>query len=278
MISEDLATEIEAINAIFGAMTLASTELPNIMTLTLPKQEVTLRLSFPSEYPELPPQILGTETVGNGLPKGYGKHALDIAKDILKNTYQPGEVCIYDMIQETKIALESDFWNIHTTESRSGDEEEVDTKTDFDEEHVKFEPPQWVISEPVTEKKSVFIARACAVHSPLQARSHISHLIQTDKKVAKATHNISAYRIRSADTKIIYQDCDDDGENAAGGRLLHLLQVMDAWKVLVVVSRWYGGVQLGPDRFRIINAVAREAVVKGGWVKEAEKRSGKIKG
>lgn len=34
------------------------------------------------------------------------------------------------------------------------------------------------------------------------------------------------------------QDCDDDGESAAGGRLLHLLQVADAKNVVVVVSRW----------------------------------------
>lgn len=42
---------------------------------------------------------------------------------------------------------------------------------------------------------------------------------------------------------------------------------MNVWDVLVVVSRWYGGVKLGPDRFSIINNVAREAVVKGGWTK-----------
>jgi hypothetical protein len=42
---------------------------------------------------------------------------------------------------------------------------------------------------------------------------------------------------------------------------------MDAWGVLVVVSRWFGGVKLGPDRFRIINQVVREVVVKGGWGK-----------
>lgn len=33
------------------------------------------------------------------------------------------------------------------------------------------------------------------------------------------------------------QDCDDDGEDAAGGRLLHLLQAADARDVVVVVSR-----------------------------------------
>lgn len=45
------------------------------------------------------------------------------------------------------------------------------------------------------------------------------------------------------------QDNDDDGEAAAGGRIAHLMQVMDVVNVLVVVSRWYGGVKLGPDRW-----------------------------
>lgn len=32
---------------------------------------------------------------------------------------------------------------------------------------------------------------------------------------------------------------------------------MDADNVMVVVSRWYGGINLGPDRFKHINNVAR---------------------
>lgn len=39
---------------------------------------------------------------------------------------------------------------------------------------------------------------------------------------------------------------------------------MDVWNVIVVVSRWYGGIQLGPDRFKHINSAAREAVIRSG--------------
>jgi len=66
-------------------------------------------------------------------------------------------------------------------------------------------------------------------------------------------------------------DNDDDGETAAGSRMAHLLELVDVWNVLVVVSRWYGGIKLGPDRFRIINQVAREALVLGGFVDERGK-------
>lgn len=34
-----------------------------------------------------------------------------------------------------------------------------------------------------------------------------------------------AYRIYNEETKMMLQDCEDDGETHAGGRLLHLLQV-----------------------------------------------------
>lgn len=41
---------------------------------------------------------------------------------------------------------------------------------------------------------------------------------------------------------------------------------MDAWNVIVVVSRWFGGTHIGPDRFKHINSVAREVVIKGNFV------------
>lgn len=47
---------------------------------------------------------------------------------------------------------------------------------------------------------------------------------------------------------------------------------MSLWQevenVLVVVTRWYGGVLLGPDRFKHINRVARDALVRVGVVQD----------
>ena len=43
----------------------------------------------------------------------------------------------------------------------------------------------------------------------------------------QATHNIMAYRIWSEQRQLFDQDCDDDGESAAGSRLLHLLKIMN---------------------------------------------------
>ena len=53
-------------------------------------------------------------------------------------------------------------------------------------------------------------------------------------------------------------DNDDDGEATSGQKLAGLLELMGANNVLVVVSRWFGGVHLGPARFKYLANTARE--------------------
>lgn len=65
-----------------------------------------------------------------------------------------------------------------------------------------------------------------------------------------------------ATLQVLKHDNDDDGEDAAGGRLAHLLELRKESSVLVVVSRWFGGIELGPKRFAHINNVARELLVE----------------
>jgi putative IMPACT (imprinted ancient) family translation regulator len=108
------------------------------------------------------------------------------------------------------------------------------------------------------------------VTSPAQARLFVAQLLASDRRVRAATHNMTAWRIRGAGAAS-YQDCDDDGETAAGGRLLHLMQLMGVWDAMVVVTRWYGGVKLGPRRFAVINAAARDGFVRAGLVPDKDK-------
>jgi hypothetical protein len=271
--SEELENEIEAINSIYGADTVRKPDESEVHILSLLQHNISLRVSFPLDYPESIPQILGIQSIGENKKKGFGKHILDLARDILESVFVPGSVCLFDLLQDLDLSLLEESndqlplqpFGVDEDTSPIANATAASLHEDLEEE------PQWVLSSPVIEKKSTFVARACAVRSPAQARACVAHLLDTDKRVSKATHNISAYRIRSAGetttSEVVYQDCDDDGETAAGGRLLHLLQVMDVWDLLVVVSRWYGGVKLGPDRFSIINNVAREAIVEGRWTR-----------
>ncbi len=271
--SKDLIDEVEVIRAIFGHDALREADDAFVYILSIPNREASLRILFAPNYPESIPRLLGTEETGPNARKGLGSFVLDTARATLASVFIPGSVCLFDLLQELEVTLTEE----------SNDQEPWSSDFETDESLVPNaapndtslgEEPCWILSSTVTEKKSTFVARACTVTSPAQAQASVAHL-NSDKRAAKASHNVSAYRIRAPSTEkrgeVVYQDFDDDGENAAGGRLLHLLQIMNVWDVLVVVSRWYGGVKLGPIRFNIINNVAREAVVKGGWTKSGIK-------
>lgn len=77
-------------------------------------------------------------------------------------------------------------------------------------------PPIYSSMEPLVDRRSVFVAHVAEVHSQAEVHAVISKLLE-NKKIAKATHNISAYRIVQPDGHML-QDNDDDGETAAGGK------------------------------------------------------------
>lgn len=277
--NDDLVDEIEALNAIYDSECLfldTSSSSPaspdsDVYILQPPTSVVSpplrLRLRIPKDYPAARPTILQTGSTGAAL-----------AEEVLGQVWREGEVCLYDLVEGLHEVLGGE--EPAPTPPRAPSPppppptpppqqplpQLQDLRLSTPEPPVPEHP--WTIAPPILEKKSVFLARAIAVTSADEAQSYIAHLL-TDKKLAKATHNISAFRI-VRDSGVVVQDNDDDGETAAGSRLAHLLQVMDVKDVCVVVSRWFGGVKLGPDRFRLINTAAREALVLGGFVKETE--------
>ncbi|RFU35190.1 hypothetical protein B7463_g1108, partial [Scytalidium lignicola] len=280
--NEQLADELEAINSIYGLSTIGpstdDTE-SGIFILHLPSQDTSLRIQFPPDYPAVPPSVLGSHSSGEHSRKGSAARVAEEFRNALGNLFQPGEVCLFDVIEEVNRVWEESA----LADAEAGNTLVEDAHSRGDEyNQVVIEPPNfgsgpeppWVLSDVVVELKSVFVARCALVTSPDQATSYLQHLLETDKKVRTATHNITAWRIKG-ENGVSYQDCDDDGETAAGGRVLHLMQLMDVWNVMVVVTRWYGGHQLGPKRFSIINTVARDGLVKGGFVNEDAKKKGK---
>jgi hypothetical protein len=113
-------------------------------------------------------------------------------------------------------------------------------------------------------KKSIFQAHAARVRTVADVRAVRAQLM-SNTKIARATHNMVAYRIAGTDEGVFHCDNDEDGEHGAGAKLSFLLDAMDAQNVVVVVSRWYGGVHLGPLRFKVIANMAREIVLEGGF-------------
>ena len=138
----------------------------------------------------------------------------------------------------------------------------------------------FVSGQPYIDRKSVFIAHTVAIQSTSDI-TRLHNYLHSYPKLSRATHNITAYRLDGTTTtgsgsgssgsgsggSGLYREegCDDDGEDRAGSRLLHLLHAMHCTNVWVCVSRWYGGVKLGSERFRIIGNVARQLLEEQGY-------------
>jgi hypothetical protein len=115
-----------------------------------------------------------------------------------------------------------------------------------------------------TEQKSSFQSHFSIVHS-MEDVHLFRDIVCDDKKVSRATHNIFAYRFTCPSSGVVYHDHDDDGETAAGSRLAEMIRLMRVDNVAVIVSRWFGGVLLGPDRFKLICNSARDVLEEHGY-------------
>lgn len=74
--------------------------------------------------------------------------------------------------------------------------------------------------------------------------------LKTNKKFAKATHHSWAAVLAGDAVKA------DDGEAGAGAVILKMIEREGLTDHIIVVTRWYGGVNLGGDRFaHIVTAV-----------------------
>eukprot|EP01091_Cochliopodium_minus_P012127 TRINITY_DN3602_c0_g1_i1.p1 TRINITY_DN3602_c0_g1~~TRINITY_DN3602_c0_g1_i1.p1 ORF type:complete len:179 (+),score=66.48 TRINITY_DN3602_c0_g1_i1:57-539(+) len=107
------------------------------------------------------------------------------------------------------------------------------------------------------KKNSKFQAHFASIESSDDIHKIISQLRQ-EKKYLNATHNMFAYRLYKKDKDLTIEGCDDDGEFGASERLLFLLRRRDIKNLLVIVTRWYGGIKLGGERFKIICSVAQQ--------------------
>ncbi|CAH1765343.1 14942_t:CDS:10 [Entrophospora sp. SA101] len=220
------------------------------------KKELKIRFYFSLDYPSDEPPIYEILSVYCGVMKIDDLIRLEIDQNFRK-LFVPGEVVIFSWIEWLKDyllnkLLEEEFSSININDDNSeGNEvnEKVEEELMTVEKNLNLENikninsetcPKIFHGEPLEHKKSIFLAHLAKVNN-IQEVKLVRSMLLSDRKIAKATHNIMAYRIL-LDNGAILQ------ETAAGSRLLHLLQMLDSRNVIVVVTRWYGGILLGPVR------------------------------
>lgn len=71
----------------------------------------------------------------------------------------------------------------------------------------------------------------------------------THSKFPTARNRILAYRVAQLDQisqrEVMAEGFDDDGEDGAGEKMLHLLQKMEIENIVLIVCIWNNGVQIG---------------------------------
>jgi hypothetical protein len=123
----------------------------------------------------------------------------------------------------------------------------------------------WSSSTPLHLKKSTFLAHACSLPShSFSPSTLLTTLLTANPNLRSATHNAWAYRSTHPNTGAISESSYDDGETGAGNLLLRIMRELGATDTFVVMTRWYGGIMLGPDRWRLMRNVVVQALSERG--------------
>ena len=122
------------------------------------------------------------------------------------------------------------------------------------------------VQSEITEKKSKFIANLFYVENSEEAEKIIKEI---KRKYFDARHNCIAYRVIE-DGNII-EKSSDDGEpsGTAGAPMLNILQKNNLANVLIIVTRYFGGILLGTGGLvRAYSASLLQAIDKCSIIKK----------
>jgi uncharacterized YigZ family protein len=112
---------------------------------------------------------------------------------------------------------------------------------------------------------SEFLGHAASVDAVADAEAFVDGVREA---FADATHNVPAYRVR-ADPLREYASDDGEPSGSAGKPALNVLEKRDLENVVCVVTRYYGGTNLGVGGLaRSYSKAAKDAVDDAGVVEE----------
>ncbi len=116
------------------------------------------------------------------------------------------------------------------------------------------------VTAEMEERKSIFLGHAKPVSTEEEAKAFVA---QKKAEYADATHNVYAYLLNGG----AIARFSDDGEpqGTAGMPVLNVLKMSGACDLVVVVTRYFGGILLGAGGLvRAYSASARQALDEAG--------------
>jgi hypothetical protein len=200
-------------------------------------ETVLLTLYFPENYPSESPPFYELKE-GFGCTKWITDHMRTYIDENFQKLFEEacGEPVLFTWFEWlqghltdewTKVASQytsTEVEKIIALEERENVVANSDTPSDNPSQEQLLELTSvFHSSQPLTDRKSVFIAHLATVDNPLQVEQLLDQL-KLNSKIRKATHNMWAYRILNS-VGGISKDCDDDGETAAGSRYINAVFV-----------------------------------------------------
>jgi putative IMPACT (imprinted ancient) family translation regulator len=101
-----------------------------------------------------------------------------------------------------------------------------------------------IFDQIINDRGSKYAVSGGVVKTKEDAQAMVKTL-KKEKRFARATHN--TWGVILSDGGAIK---NDDGEGGAGMVIIRMLERADLKDHLIIVTRWFGGTQLGGDRFR----------------------------
>ena len=127
------------------------------------------------------------------------------------------------------------------------------------------------VSAEIIVKKSKFIANIFQVNSKEEAEERIREI---SKKYYDAKHNCYAYVLEN------FEKCSDDGEpsKTAGSPILEIIKKNNLQNILIVVTRYFGGILLGTGGLvRSYQEASKKALEKAEIINKVKGIEYKIK-
>ncbi|OAA70513.1 Impact family [Cordyceps fumosorosea ARSEF 2679] len=124
----------------------------------------------------------------------------------------------------------------------------------------------WTASATLTSRASTFVAHAASVSNAAARPALIRQLMAERPDLETASHNAWAIRTSFGNSPLVQQASFDDGETGCGKLMLEVMREADITNTLVVLTRWFGGVMLGPDRWRLMRECVNDALASRGRV------------
>jgi hypothetical protein len=259
-LTERCRSELEILVAIYGHE--LSFSAPNSLKISIkigPEafEPLCLQISLGDRYPDtMPSYSFASLHHGKWLTSEREKNLVSSLKGLYDPQSGDNVMIAIEWIRENAFSEMNLTENDLMGPNQTKDKQNARGSLASGQSVYNFPVPTIYHSHRITDRKSKFQAHFSRCWSEEEVQAVID-LVRNDSKCSQAVHPcIYAWRLESNTPGDVMIGSSDDGEGGAAAFLENLLQTRNISNGVLMVTRWFGGTLLGPDRFRHITNIS----------------------